>query len=209
VKTQAVIPTAAVDSTPVRVFLAGATGVIGSQLVPLLVDAGHHVTGMTRSPGKAASLVAAGADPVVCDVFDVPTLAAAVGEAHPDLVMHQLTDLPDDWSQFDEHAAAHNRIRREGTHNLVAAARAAAAERFFAQSVAFELPGEGGAAVADLEAAVLAYPGVVLRYGRFFGPGTYHREQAPPPPRIHVAEAARRTVVALSAAPGIVTVVEE
>jgi len=204
-----VVSTAAIHSTLVRVFLAGATGVIGSQLVPLLVDAGHHVTGMTRSPGKAVSLAAAGVDPVVCDVFDVPTLFAAVGEAHPDLVMHQLTDLPDDWSDFDEHAAAHNRIRREGTHKLVAAARAAGAERFFAQSVAFEVPGEGGTAVADLEAAVLAYPGVVLRYGQFFGPGTYHPEQAPPPPRIHIAEAARRTVAVLSAAPGIVSIMEE
>lgn len=191
-----------------RVFLAGATGVIGRHLVPLLVDAGHHVTGMTRSPGMAASLAAAGADPVVCDVFDVATLTAVVDEAHPDLVMHQLTDLPDDLADIEEHFAAHNRIRREGTRNLVAAARAAGAKRFFAQSVAFEIPGDGGAAVADLEEAVLAYPGVVLRYGQFFGPGTYHPEEAPPPPRIHVAEAARRTVAILDSPPGIVTIVD-
>lgn len=192
-----------------RVFLAGATGVIGRHLVPLLVDAGHHVTGMTRFPAMAASLSDAGAAPVVCDVFDVSTLTAVVGEANPDLVMHQLTDLPDDLADIDEHFAAHNRIRREGTRNLVAAARAAGAKKFFAQSVAFEIPGDGGAAVADLEEAVLSYPGVVLRYGQFFGPGTYHPEVAPSPPRIHVAEAARRTVAILDLLPGIVTIVEE
>lgn len=192
-----------------RVFLAGATGVIGRHLVPFLVEAGHHVTGMTRSPDMAPSLSDAGAAPVVCDVFDVSTLTAVVGKANPDLVMHQLTDLPDDLADIDEHFAAHNRIRREGTRNLVAAARAAGAKRFLAQSVAFEIPGDGGAAVADLEEAVLSYPGVVLRYGRFFGPGTYHPEVAPSPPRIHLAEAARRTVAILDSLPGIVTIVEE
>ena len=79
-----------------RIFLAGATGVLGRRLVPLLVADGHQVTGMTRSPDKVDLLAELGADPVVCDVFDADALAAAVAEARPDVVLHELTDLPDD-----------------------------------------------------------------------------------------------------------------
>jgi len=189
-----------------RVFLAGATGVIGVRLVPLLVAAGHEVAGLTRSPEKAESLRALGAEPIVCDVFDADALRAAVVEFRPDIVLHELTDLPDDPSQIGD-GAANARIRREGTRNLLAAARAAGARRFLAQSVAWELEGEGAEAKAELERTVLAAGGVVLRYGRFYGPGTYHPDDLAPPPRIHVDEAARRTAELLDAPSGVYEVV--
>lgn len=192
-----------------RIFLAGATGVIGSRLVPLLRAAGHEVAGMTRAPEKAAALERAGAVPVVCDVFDASALQAAVARFAPDLVLHELTDLPDDASLIPERAAANNRVRREGTANLLLAAAAVPARpRLVAQSVAWALPGEGGAATAALEEAVLGAGGVVLRYGQFYGPGTYYPGAPPPPPRVHIDEAARRTVELLDAPSGIVVVDE-
>ncbi len=204
----------AIDGDPlpswlVRIFLAGATGVIGSRLVPLLVAEGHQVTGMTRSPDKAGPLRELGADPVVCDVFDRDSLREAIVRARPDAILHELTDLPDDARRVPELAAANNRIRREGTRNLLDAAEAAEVGRFVAQSVAWDLPGEGGQAAADLERAVLEFGGVVVRYGRFYGPGTYHEADPPDPPRIHVDEAARRTIPALSAPSGILVVAED
>lgn len=195
-----------VHSRPVRVFLAGATGVIGIRLVPRLVAAGHEVVGMTRTQSNADLLRRSGAVPAVCDVFDAETLDLVVARAQPDLVMHQLTDLPDDIGRFEEFAAGHNRIRTVGTRNLIAAARAAGVPALMAQSVAWRLAGEGGAAVDELERMVLEYPGVVIRYGQFHGPGTYHPAGPPAPPSIHVDDAATRTVDLLSAKPGIVTV---
>ena len=193
-----------------RVFVAGATGVIGRQLVPLLVEGGHVVAGMTCSPGHAGSLRSLGAEPIVGDVFEADALRAALVAFGPDVVVQQLTDLPDDRARLVEFAAATSRIRREGSRNLLAAARAAGAWGFAAQSVAWSLPGDGGAAVAELEQAVLDAAGVVVRYGQFYGPGTYFAgQELPPPPRIHVAEAARRTVPLLSAPSGIVLIVEE
>ncbi len=144
-----------------RIFLAGASGVIGVRLVPLLVADGHEVAGMTRSPGKAEGLRALGAEPVVCDVFDLDALSAAVRAFGPDVVLHELTDLPDDPGRISEMAAANNRIRREGTRNLLAAAKAAGAPRFVAQSIAWQIPGDGGAAVEEHERAVLGAGGVV------------------------------------------------
>jgi nucleoside-diphosphate-sugar epimerase len=192
-----------------RVFLAGATGVIGVRLVPLLVAEGHEVAGMTRSPGKVASLRELGAEPVVCDVFDASALTEAVGAFGPDLVMHQLTDLPDELDRIAEFAARNNRIRTEGTRNLLAAAREAGATRFLAQSIAWTPPA-GGEAVAEHERMVLAAGGVVIRYGAFYGPGTFSgSDRLPPPPRIHVDEAARRTLSLLEASPGAVVVAEE
>jgi uncharacterized protein YbjT (DUF2867 family) len=192
----------------VRVFLAGASGVIGIRLTGLLTAAGHDVAGMTRSPGKAASISALGATSVVCDVFDAPALAAAVVEFHPDAVLHELTDLPDDVARIGEFGASNARIRREGTRNLLAAAHAAGVSRFLAQSVAWDLPGDAGVATAGLESAVLAAGGVVLRYGQFYGPGTYHEADLPDAPRIEIGEAARRTVAALEAPTGIVVITE-
>ena len=193
----------------VRIFLAGASGVLGMRLVPLLVGAGHQVSGMTRSPDKADRLSALGADPVICDVFEAAALRDAVVAARPDTVMHQLTDLPDELASIRRFAAANPRIRRQGTRNLLEAARAAGARRLLAQSVAWELVGDAGAATADLERLVLAAGGVVLRYGQFYGPGTYHPQAPPPPPRVHLDEAARRTVAALTEPSGVVTVVED
>ncbi|NJC73637.1 NAD(P)-dependent oxidoreductase [Planosporangium thailandense] len=192
-----------------RIFVAGASGVLGSHLVPLLVAAGHSVAGMTRTPSKADSLRAVGAEPVVCDVFDADALTEAVVSFRPDTVLHELTDLPDDRQLLPQAAEANSRIRREGTRNLLDAARAASAGRFLAQSVAWTLPGDGGAAVADLESAVLAAGGVVLRYGQFYGDGTFYPHTPPAPPRVHVADAARRTVAALHAPSGVITIVDE
>ena len=112
-----------------RVFLAGGSGVIGVRLIPLLVGAGHVVAGMTRSAGKADALRSLGAEPVVCDVFDAASLREAMLAFRPDIVLHQLTDLPDDRARIPELGAANNRMRREGTANLLAAAGAAGAGR--------------------------------------------------------------------------------
>jgi nucleoside-diphosphate-sugar epimerase len=191
-----------------RVFLAGASGVIGSRLVPLLVERGHEVAGMTRTPGNAPRLRELGAVPVVCDVYDVEALDDAVADFKPDLVMHQLTDLPDDMKRLALYIRRNNRIRSEGTRNLIAAARGAGARRILAQSIAFNPPGVGRA-VAEHERMVLDFGGVVVRYGWLYGPGTYSEDRRRvPEPRIHVDEAARRTVELLEA-PSLVVVVAE
>jgi uncharacterized protein YbjT (DUF2867 family) len=191
-----------------RIFLAGATGVIGARVLPLLLADGHRVAAMTRSAAKSEALQALGAEPIVCDVFEPAALAHAVVSFRPETVLHELTDLPDDEALISEFRGANARIRREGTRNLLAAARAAGAEQFLAQSVAWRLLGDAGAAVEALERSVLEANGVVLRYGQFYGPGTYH-EQPPPPPRVHVDEAARRTVEALAAPSGVIEIVED
>jgi nucleoside-diphosphate-sugar epimerase len=169
----------------VRVFLAGATGVIGRRLVPLLIDRGHAVTAMTRRPEGAALLRSLGAEPVVADALDREALFAVVGG---DVVIHQLTDL----REFD--LAANARLRVDGTRNLVDAARGAGVRRIIAQSVAFAYePGDEPAGeqvaldldaaeprrttvhgVAALEAATRELPEwVVLRYGLLYGAGTW------------------------------------
>ncbi len=191
-----------------RIFLAGASGVLGAALLPLLVEAGHDVAAMTRTPGKAAGLAAADARPVVCDVFDLDGLVAAVRGFGPDVVVHQLTDLPDDLADLAASRAANARMRREGTRNLLAAAAEAGAERFVAQSVAWPMTGDGAAAVEEHERAVLAAHGVVVRYGQLYGPGTFYGEDPPSGPAVHVAEAARRTLPALELADRTLTIVE-
>ncbi|MGZ4172133.1 MAG: NAD-dependent epimerase/dehydratase family protein [Solirubrobacteraceae bacterium] len=191
-----------------RIFLAGASGVIGVRLAPLLVQAGHTVAGMTRTPAKAPELRELGAQPVVCDVFDAAALSGAVTAFDPDLVMHQLTDLPDDAARIGDYGERNDRIREEGTRNLLAAATDAGASRFLAQSIAWELPGRRGDNTRAFERLVLDAAGVVIRYGQLYGPGTYYPDAPPPPPRIHVDEAARATVPLLDAEPGIVEVVE-
>ena len=192
-----------------RIFVAGASGVIGVRLVPLLVDAGHEVAGMTRSAEKADWLRALGAEPVVCDVYDAEALSDAVAGFRPDAVMDQLTDLPDDAAKIAELGGRNDRMRREGTRNLLRAAREAGARRIYAQSIAWELLGERGRAVAEHERVVLDSGGVVIRYGQLYGPGTYYEADKPPPPRVHVEEAARRTVAILDVCSGIVEVVED
>ena len=191
-----------------RIFLAGASGVIGQHLVPLLVAEGHDVVGMTRTPGKADWLRRVGAGPVVCDVFDRDALFEVMDQFAPDVVVHQLTDLPDDPAQVLAHATANNRMRREGTTNLVDAAQACGV-RVIAQSVAWLLPGEGGVAVEFHERTVLDAGGVIIRYGRLFGPGTYFEGEPPPSPRVHVADAARLSLAALDAPNGAILNIED
>ena len=181
-----------------RVFVAGASGAIGRQLVPRLVAGGHEVHGMTRSESKRALLSELGAVPVVADALDPDAVAEAVAEAKPDVIVHQLTSLTG-VQRFTERAAEPtNRLRTEGTDNLLSAGHAVGVRRFVAQGVAgFGAYGRTGAAVkteADpldpspppefretlaalrhLEAAVLGArwtDGIVLRYGVFYGPGT-------------------------------------
>ncbi|WP_051191973.1 NAD-dependent epimerase/dehydratase family protein [Microbacterium luticocti] len=193
-----------------RVFVAGATGVIGRRLVPLLIAAGHEVAGLTRTPAHAEGLRAAGATPVVCDAFDADALTAAVVQLAPDVVVHELTDLPDDPARIDAFRERHARIRVEGTHNLVAAAAEAGATRLLAQSVAWPMaPGAAQDAVDELERAVLAAGGVVLRYGQFYGPGTYHPDAAPDGPAVHIDAAAQATVAALDEASGILEITDD
>jgi 2-alkyl-3-oxoalkanoate reductase len=180
----------------VRVFLAGATGAIGGPLLRLLVADGHEVTGMTRSPGKAAAVRAAGAEPAVADALDAEAVMSAVARARPDAVVHQLTAIPPrlDPRKIVRDFALTDRLRTEGTRHLVAAAQAAGDARVVAQSIAFAYaPGATGtvhdeadpliadppaqfersaAAIGELERTVLGADGLVLRYGYFYGPGT-------------------------------------
>lgn len=191
-----------------RTFLAGGSGAIGVRLIPLLVSAGHEVAATTRSPAKAERLAELGATPVVVDVLDADLLRTHVVDFEPDLMIHQVTHLPDDIEQIRDFAVANNRVRRDGTANLVAAAQAAGAERLVAQSVAWSLPGDGGQAVHDLEHQVLQARGVIVRYGQFYGSDTYYPDEPPPHPRIHIDEAARRTLEVLDHPGGVVTLVE-
>jgi uncharacterized protein YbjT (DUF2867 family) len=192
----------------VRVFVAGSTGVIGRRLVPLLIAAGHDVAGLTRSEDGAAWLRAVGATAVVADVYDAPALAQAVVGFAPEVVVHQLTDLPDAPADIAAYRASNDRIRREGTRNLLDAAAAAGAKHLVVQSIAWTPPGSTGA-VQDMEDAVLAVGGVVVRYGQFYGPGTFHPDAPPEPPRIEIDAAARRTVDTLTLPSGVVTIVDE
>ena len=181
-----------------RVFLAGATGAIGSCLVPRLVRDEHEVTAMTRSPERVGWIRSQGARAVVCDVFAKEELRAAVQAARPEVVIHQLTRIPARINprQIARDLAETNRLRTEGTFALVEAAQAAGARRLIAQSVAFfykpsdgtpaieddsidsTIPGAGEVvdAVRVHEHAVLGAHGMksfVLRYGQFYGPGTF------------------------------------
>jgi uncharacterized protein YbjT (DUF2867 family) len=192
-----------------RIFLAGASGVIGTRLVPLLVEAGHVVAGTTRSAAKAERVHGLGAEPVVVDVFDAEALREAVVAFAPDLVMHQLTDLPDSAAEIPARAAGNARIREEGTANLIAAAQAAGAPRFLAQSIAWT-PAAGNESRERLESQTLAYEGtgVVLRYGQFYGLGTYYESEPPDPPRIEIGAAACRTASSLEAPSGVIEIVD-
>jgi nucleoside-diphosphate-sugar epimerase len=192
-----------------RIFFAGASGVIGRHLLPLLIESGHTVGAMTRSAGKAAALASAGAQPIVCDVFDKPALTQAVHDFVPDLVLHQLTDLPDDLKDLPADSLLNARIRIEGTRNLIDAMGGMPQVRIVAQSVAWTMrPGREADAVSLLEKAVLAADGVVLRYGFLYGPDTYFDEELPPTPRVRIDTAAMRTLHALAAPTGVLTIVE-
>jgi nucleoside-diphosphate-sugar epimerase len=196
-----------------RIFIAGATGAVGRPLCRLLVADGWQVAGSTRRLQRAEDLRALGVEPVVVDVFDAEELRTSLLAARPDIVIHQLTDLPPglDPAQMDAGRIRNARVREEGTRNLITAAVAAGAKRLIAQSIAFAYaPGPtpyhedspldpAARAVAGLEQQVLAAPmtGVVLRYGRFYGPGTGFDKPAAGG-AVHVeaaADAARRAVI--------------
>jgi nucleoside-diphosphate-sugar epimerase len=216
-----------------RIFLAGASGAVGRRLVPLLVAAGHRVTGTTRVPEKADALRALGAEPVILDVFDAAALTQSMAAARPAVVMHQLTDLPKDLDPQKMPAALirNARLRDEGTKNLVAAALASGARRLIAQSIAWvyargaephreedplDTPAQGERGITirgviALEERVLNAPpleGIVLRYGFLYGPGTPHERAVRPIP-LHVDAAAFAALCAIDrGAPGIYNVAE-
>jgi nucleoside-diphosphate-sugar epimerase len=177
-----------------RIFLAGATGVIGVRLLPLMLAEGHIVAAMTRTPEKVSGLRAAGVTPVLCDLFDQKSLTAAIKTFRPNIIVHQVTDLPDEIGKLAEFLASTDRVRSEGTRNLLAAAQAVKASGFIAQS---------GPVIEAHENAVTSAGGTVLRYGQFYGPGTYYENDLPPAPRIHVDAAARRTMRFLTGPRGI------
>jgi uncharacterized protein YbjT (DUF2867 family) len=140
----------------VRIFLAGASGVIGQRLIPRLIQAGHVVGGLTRSAGKTELVSRLGAEPVLCDVFDREALIGAVLGFQPDVLLNELTDLPDDAAQIAKLSGRNSRIRTEGNRNLLEAARRSGSPKILAQSVAWQLPdGPGAQAVAELERSVL------------------------------------------------------
>jgi nucleoside-diphosphate-sugar epimerase len=181
-----------------KVFVAGATGALGKQLVPMLVANGHDVVGMTRTEAKRDQVRRVGAQPVVADALDADAVGRAVGEAEPDVIVHQLTAIPPkiNMRRFDRDFALTNRLRTEGTDHLLSAGRAAGVKRFVAQSNAGLYARTGGPvkredapldhdpppalrqgieAIHHLETAVTGAPwteSVVLRYGWFYGPGT-------------------------------------
>ncbi|MET7672585.1 NAD-dependent epimerase/dehydratase family protein [Micromonospora luteifusca] len=192
-----------------RVFLAGASGVIGQRLIPRLVQMGHVVGGMTRSSDKTELLAQLGAEPILCDVFDRDALIQAVRAFKPDVILNELTDLPDEVERIGDHAELNARIRTEGNQNLIEAARQSGSPKILAQTVAWQLPdGPDARAVAELERAVLAEGGVVLSYGQFYGPGTYNEQQIPAEPRVQIDRAAERTVELLGAASGVVVITD-
>ncbi|MGW0173929.1 NAD-dependent epimerase/dehydratase family protein [Rhodococcus sp. NPDC003322] len=218
-----------------RIFVAGAAGVIGRVLVPELIAAGHEVWGTTRHAESAAWLESTGAHPVSLDIYDTPAVESAVADAAPDAIVHQLTAL----SESDR--AANARIRTVATRTLVDAARLHGVTRMVAQSISFVYPpGVEPATEADpidpartvtldgvraLESAVGELPGgVVLRYGTLYGPGTWYahdgmmaeKARAGDLPTgdevscfLHVQDAAAAVLAALDWPPGIVNVVDD
>lgn len=134
---------------------------------------------------------------------------ASAGEIAPEVVFHQLTDLPDNAAQLAAFGDRNDRMRGEGTRNLLAAAAAARAGRVIAQSISWEQPSAARRAVtAAHERAVLEAGGVVIRYGQLYGPGTFYPGDPPDPPRIHVDAAAQQTLAALTAPPGVTLVAD-
>ncbi len=215
-----------------NIFVAGATGVIGQPLLKLLRDAGHTVTGTTRSASKIAMIEALGAQAVVADAFDAGAVRRAVIAAEPKVVIHQLTDLPDvsDPSQMAAVRERNSRLRIEGTRNLMAAAKAAGVGRVIAQSIAFvyaqgpkpyleDDPLDTSEAhrmtmtgVIALEDAVLHTPGIdgiVLRYGRLYGPGTWFDKPGGPGPLTAGAAAQAALLAVTRGAPGVYNVAED
>ena len=203
------------------------------RLIPLLLEAGHDVTGTTRSPQNAEKLEQAGVHPAVLDMFDAAAVAAAVRSAAPQVMIHQLTDLPREFDQARVSAsyAANARIRIEGTRNLMAAAHGAPVRRFIVQSIAFAYAAGGEPhaetdplnvndpmrsvtvkGALDMEQQVLGDPGIegiVLRYGLLYGPGTWHMTSIRKP-ALHVDAAAHAALLAISrGSPGIYNIADD
>jgi nucleoside-diphosphate-sugar epimerase len=182
-----------------NIFVAGATGTVGNRLLPMLLQHGHVVTALTRSPQKAEAVRAIGARPVIADGLDGDAIRGAVAEARPEIIIHQMSGLSgvNTLKNFDDEFALTNRLRSEGTDILLAAAKAAGVRRFIAQSFGnwnYERTGTGSkaetdafdphppknqrqtlAAIRHLETAVTGLPdieGIALRYANFYGPGT-------------------------------------
>jgi nucleoside-diphosphate-sugar epimerase len=215
-----------------NIFVAGAAGVIGRPLVRLLREAGHTVIGTTRSARNAAAIEAMGARAVVVDVFDAAALMQAVAAAKPDVVINQLTDLPDarDPAQIAASRAGNARIRTEGTRNLMAAARAAGATRAIGQSIAFayapalaplretdpldeseaqRVTVEGVRAIEQQTLNTPGIDGVVLRYGRLYGPGTWF-EKPEGKGTLSTGAAAHAALLAVTrGSPGIYNIAED
>jgi nucleoside-diphosphate-sugar epimerase len=217
-----------------RIFLAGATGAVGRRMLPLLRAAGYEVTGTTRVASKAEELRAAGIIPAVVDVFDAAAFKAAVAAARPDVIVHQLTDLPHGLKAelMAQGLIRNARLRIEGTRNLVDAALGAGARRFIAQSIAFVYaPGrephdesdplmspaeepwrctmEGVVTLERLATSTPGLDGIVLRYGMFYGPGTGF-EVAPGKPAVHVDAAAKAAMLAIEGGtPGVYNIADD
>jgi nucleoside-diphosphate-sugar epimerase len=220
----------------VKIFLAGATGAIGRRLVPMLIAAGHFVSGTTRDADRVPALKRSGVQAIVVDVFNARALHDAVERVKPDIVIHQLTDLPQvfDPAHLAEAIKQNSRLRIEGTRNLVSAARVAGARRLIAQSLAFAYAdgpephaetdpiasGDGNQpsavtahGVRVLEEAVLGsgpeIEGIVLRYGRLYGPETWAATPNGRAP-LHVDAAAHAALLAVSRGkPGVYNIAED
>jgi nucleoside-diphosphate-sugar epimerase len=214
-----------------RIFIAGATGAIGRPLVGMMRKAGHEIVAATRSAERAAWLRQQGVEAVEVDVFDAPALAAAMLAARPEVVMHQLTDLPKnlDPAQMPEAIMRNARIRDEGTRNLIAGGAAAGVRRIVAQSIAWcyapgplphreadpldrpvaDRPAISLIGVLALERQVLAAPmaAVVLRYGHLYGPGT-GTATAPASSPLHVDGAAYAALLAVGRGEGVYNIAE-
>jgi nucleoside-diphosphate-sugar epimerase len=222
-----------------RIFLAGGSGAIGRQLIPLLIADGHAVFATTRRPDRLSAIAALGAEPLVLDALDRDAVHSTLAGLKPDAIIHQLTDLAGGVGPGN---AA---LRVHGTRNLVDAAKAVGVDRMVAQSIAWVVePGSSPAnestpldpdttepragtvaGVRALETAVLELPyGVVLRYGQLYGPGTWYARNGrygqdalagilPATPAIatfvHVTDAARAAVAALAWPPGTVNILDD
>jgi nucleoside-diphosphate-sugar epimerase len=236
----------------VWVFVAGASGAIGRPLLPKLVAAGHEVTGTTSKPENANRIRATGAQPAVCNCLDSASVEEAVAAAKPEVIISQLTRLPEEYDLRTIDYEPTNRARRDGGRNLISAGRKAGARRYISQSIAFLYQPQGGW-VKDEEAAPMrdvpkkfqsgaeatltserealdaeGMVGLVLRYGQFYGPGTYFDQDGSIAKQfrarrfpvvgkgdamfsfIHVDDAADATVAAVErGAPGVYNIVDD
>jgi nucleoside-diphosphate-sugar epimerase len=214
-----------------RIFIAGAAGAIGRQLVPMLLERGHEVTGTTRSTERGAWLSEVGATPAILDAYDSDAVLAATRDARPEVVVNQLTDLAAGFGPED--LVSTGRLREVGTRHLVDAALAVGARRIVAQSGAW-LYADGPTphdeshplrtptddprdaslrGIIELERLVIGtagIEGIVLRYGFFYGPNTAWTDQLPSEPRVGIESAARATALAIEVGtPGIYNVVDD